>query len=275
MQIIGMKRVCKIFKAGSVCVCGQRGRGKDLLMSNVAFRQGTYISNISYGGDYIPLDFSKLDVKNLYKNLVTGEITPYEYPYPEGIDIFISDIGIYFPSQYCDKLNREYPTIPVFLGLSRQIARANVHLNTQYLGRAWDKYREQSDSYILCLGVFKPLLRLGIAIQKVRVYELYESCLRRVPPFSVPKPKVLANKEIKQAYEIEKARYDQQYGKVREYLVIYRHKSRYDDRHFKKLLARHEAIVEAKRLENNVDTHSDSGDTTVGIHTDNGFCTGA
>lgn len=238
MRIIGFKRVMRLFNRGSVCVCGQRGRGKDLLMSNVAVRQGVYVSNIDYGAERIPLDFSKLDVKNVYKDIVGGRVKRYVYPYPPKVDIFISDIGIHFPAQYCDRLNRDYPTLPTFLALSRQLGTdVNVHWNTQVLNRCWDKFREQSDTYVLALGVVKPLLRLGIVVQRIRVYELYDACIRRVPPFSVPAPKITASKEVKQAYEIEKARYDQQNGLVRDYLVIYRNKSKYDDKYFKQMFA--------------------------------------
>lgn len=264
MRICGIKRIKRLFDYGSVCVCGQRGRGKDLLMSNVAVRSRHYVSNIDYGNGYIPLDISKLEVNNTYKELVSGKTNTYIYPYPEKVDIYISDIGVYFPSQYCDKLNREYPTIPVFLALSRQLGNdVSVHWNCQYLGRCWDKFREQSDTYIYCLGVVKPFLRIGLAVQRLRVYELYESAVKRVPPFSVPKPKLSAKKEIKQAYEIEKARYDQQYGKVRDYLVIYRHKSNYDDRHFKTLLERCEETIEQKRAEVSFDTTCSCGADSI------------
>lgn len=238
MAIKGIKYAMKLFSRGSVCVCGQRGRGKDLLMSNVAVRQGTYVSNIYYGANHIPLDFGKLDVKNVYKDIVTGQVKRYVYPYPPKVDIFISDIGIHFPAQYCDRLNREFPSLPTFLALSRQLGSdVNVHWNTQVLNRCWDKFREQSDTYLLALGVFKPLLKIGIVVQRVREYELYDACIRRVPPFLLPPPKITASKEIKQAYEIEKYRYDQTNGRVREHVLIYRNKASYDDKHFKRMFA--------------------------------------
>lgn len=49
---MNFKKLIRLFEDGNVCVCGLRGRGKDLLMSNVAVRRGLdYISNIDYGGN--------------------------------------------------------------------------------------------------------------------------------------------------------------------------------------------------------------------------------
>ena len=237
MKICTLKRIRKLYHNGSVCVCGQRGTGKDLLMGNVAVRSPRYYANIDYGGNFCPIDFTKLDIQNDYTDLVNGNVKTYVYPYEQGVDLFVSDIGVYFPSQYCNELNKKYPRIPYFLALSRQLTKgASLHWNCQALPRCWDKFREQSDTYILTRGVFKPLLRLGLVIQRVRVYELYDSCVRRVPPFRLPKPSIASNKEIKQNYEIEKSRYEQTNGYVKDYLVVYRNKAKYDTYHFKTLL---------------------------------------
>lgn len=233
----GLKNVERLYRNGSVCVCGQRGMGKDMLQGNIAVRFGTYISNIDYGANFIPLDVKALDVKNGYQQLLTKNITPYHYPYPEGVPLFLSDIGVHLPCQYNDKLNREYSYLPTFLALSRQLTKgASLSWNSQDLRRCWDKFREQSDTYIQARGVCKPLLKYGIVIQRIRIYELYESAVRRVPPFRLPKPKVTASKEVKQAYEIEKERYNQVNGYVRDVTLIYRNKSKYDTYYFKTLL---------------------------------------
>lgn len=235
-MICGIKYAQRLFRQGSVNVTGMRGRGKDLLMSNVACRSRAYYSNIDYGGNYSPLRFSDLDILNDYSSLVSGDITPYKYPYEEGADIFISDIGVYFPAQYCNELNRKYARLPYFLALSRQLGQCNVHLNVQNLNRAWDKFREQSDIYVLCRHVFKPLLKLGVVVQKITIYDKYQSCVDRVVPFQIPKPSILSKKETKLQYEIEKQRYFQTYGDVKTITLVYRNKSQYNDRHFKALL---------------------------------------
>ena len=235
-MISGIEKIRKLYKQGSVCVCGQRGKGKDLLMSNVAVRSSRYYGNIDYGGNYTPIDLSVMNINNGYDDFIKGTTKRYVYPLDEGADIYLSDIGVYFPSTYNDRLDKSYPYVPYFLALSRQIANASVHWNCQDLGRAWLKFREQSETYILCRGVFKPLLRLGIVVQKVRIYELYDSCIKRVPPYRVPLPSIFSPKEVKNAYELDKARYEQTYGHVEEYLLVYRNKSTYDSRHFKTLL---------------------------------------
>ena len=235
-MIRGIKYMAKRFERGSVQICGQRGRGKDMLMGNIACRSQNYYSNVDYGGGYHPLDFADLDTHNHFTDLVEKRITPYKYPYIEGADIFISDIGIYFPSQYNSELDKKYPRLPQFLALSRQLANCNVHLNTQALGRAWIKFREQSDFFCLCRWICKPLLKFGIVIQKVTLYDRYSSCEQAVIPFCLPTPSILAPKEVKQQYEIEKQRYLQNYGEVTDVYLIYRNKSTYDTRYFKTLL---------------------------------------
>ena len=100
----GLSSVIKLFKSGNVLVCGLRGTGKDMLLSNVvARRKSPYVSNIDYrckSSEFISLDLNSLDIKNTYKNFVSGEVVPYSYPYPERSDIYISDAGVYFPSQF-------------------------------------------------------------------------------------------------------------------------------------------------------------------------------
>lgn len=241
-MIKGISYMRKVFSRGSVQICGQRGRGKDLLMSNVACRSNSYYGNVDYGGNYHPLDFDALDTHNNFSDLVERHITPYEYPYEEGADIYISDIGVYFPSQYDSLLDKKYPRLPQFLALSRQLGLCNVHLNTQALGRTWKKFREQSDIFCLCRGVFKPLVKHGIVIQKVTLYDRYSSCENAVIPFALPKPSILSPKEVKLNYEIEKQRYKQTYGEVTDVYLVYRNKSTYDTRFFKRLL-RGEDIV--------------------------------
>jgi hypothetical protein len=205
-------------------------------MGNVACRSRSYYSNINYGGNFHPLDFSSLDIRNSYSDLVEGRITPYRYPYEEKADIFISDIGVYFPSQYNNELDKKYPRLPLFLALSRQLGNVNVHTNTQAISRNWLKFREQSDCYILCRWVFKPLVKHGIVIQKITLYDNYDSCVKGVVPFRIPAPSIFAPKEAKLNYEIEKQRFIQNYGNVKDIIFVYRQKSSYDTRYFKTLL---------------------------------------
>ena len=232
-----IKKIIKLFQNGSVCVVGMRGRGKDLLFSNViARRKLPYVSNVDYGGKYNPFDVQSIDCGgNTYKNFLSGDIRYYKFPYPDHTDFYLSDIGVYFPSQYCNELNRDYKSIPIFAAISRHLGLASVHFNVQHLGRAWDKLREQSDTYILCRRCI--VLFHKFVIQWVRIYDKYESCLNRQPPFRVSAP-LFAKREFKQQLRIEAERYACQHGEIRSGLLFYINRGSYDSRIFKSLLER-------------------------------------
>lgn len=238
---MNMRKILKLFDSGNVCVVGLRGCGKDMLFANVvARRKQPYISNTDYHckkSPFMKLSFDRLNIKNNYKNFISGEIVPYDYPYPEKCDIYIGDCGIYLPSQYCNELNKLYPEFPAFYALSRHIADCNVHFNVQNLNRVWDKLREQSDIYIRttsCKVIHK------YVFQSVVVYDKYQSCVDRVEPFR-PTPCPLFGKEaraiVQQTNAEAKRRYFELYGNVKRYLLIYKNKSEYDTRLFKGVLS--------------------------------------
>lgn len=240
---MGLNKIIKIFEQGNVCVVGLRGCGKDMLFANViARRKKPYISNTDYNckrSCYIPLDFKKLDVKNNWQNFVDGDIIPYDYPYPQNCDTYIADCGIYLPSQYCNELNKKYPQFPVYYALSRHIANANVHFNVQNLNRVWDKLREQSDTYIRttsCKVVFNKWV-----IQKVVVYDKYQSCVDRVEPYEHIKMPLFATKEmtanLRQKDEELKRLFKENRGTVKKYTLVYKNLSKYDTRLFKGVLS--------------------------------------
>ena len=231
------QKIVRLFEDGNVCVCGLRGRGKDLLMANVVIRRNKeYVSNVDYGGDdqhhqFFPLDYDC--GKNIYKNFITGKVNKYVYPWCDGTDIYISDAGVYFPAQYCNELNRDYGYFATFMALSRHLGDCNVHFNAQNLNRVWDKIREQSDCYIManwCKVLFGK-----IVIQQVTLYELYDSALKRVPPFRLRRP--LLNADRRFQWETQKSQYDIAHGSIQRKLLIYLHKSNYNTRYFKELLS--------------------------------------
>ncbi len=231
---MGLRRIIRLFEDGNVCVTGLRGRGKDMLMANVAMRRKKpYVSNTNYGGQWLPFDPMDFDCgDNLYSNFIRGPIYFYEFPYPDGTDIYIGDCGIYFPAQYCNLLNRDYGCITTFMALSRHLGACNVHVNAQNLNRVWDKIREQSDTYITCnwCKVF-----FGWVFQTVTIYELYDSAVRRVPPFRVPRPWL--NRDRVMTWKLAKQQYDISYGSITRRLLIYRNRSNYNTRIFKEVLA--------------------------------------
>lgn len=168
----------------------------------------------------------------------------YVFPYPDDTDIYISDAGIYFPAQYCNELNKKYPHFATFQALTRQLGNCNFHINVQNLNRVWDKIREQSDTYILCLNCIV-LFKGKLVIQRIREYDLYESAVKRTPPLRLKTPRM--NKEAKATVNTTREKYRAEHGTIRNHILIYRNKSKYDTRYFKKLLADGEVILEERR----------------------------
>lgn len=233
------KKIIKMFETGNVCVTGLRGRGKDMLMSNVVVRRNLpYVCNVDYKGKrarykkFNPLDY---DTKNGFQNFIEGKLSPYEFPHEDGTDIYISDAGVYFPSQYCSDLNKKYGGLVSFMALSRHLGACNVHINVQNLNRCWDKIREQSDIYISCN---RCIVLFGFVFQLVTIYENYDSCVKRVPPFSMKRP--FLNPDRQQQWEIAYNNYRCSYGKVERRILFYRNKSKYDTRIFKSMLSQSE-----------------------------------
>ena len=230
---INFHRVRRLFARGNVCICGLRGRGKDMLMGNIACRsKRPYASNINYGGKYLPLSLSCVCVPDIYSNFISGDIEPYAYPYPDGTDIYISDAGVYLPCQFNDRLNRTYSGLSTFAALSRHVGNCNVHYNTQSLNRVWDKMREQSDQYIMVMGC--KVIFGKFVFQKVRIYEKYQSAVDSVPPLRLRSP--ILGSTGRTMVSIERQKYQIQYGKISSRTLFYINRSSYDTRYFKTLL---------------------------------------
>lgn len=228
------KKIIKLFEYGNVCVCGLRGTGKDLLTGNViARRRLQYVSNVDYGGLHNPFSYKGIDCgENTYENFITGKVKRYVYPYGDNVDVYLSDAGVYFPSQYCGDLNKRYQYMSVFQALSRHVGQCNFHFNAQNLNRVWDKIREQSDTYILCRSCW---YFHGIVLQRVTIYNRYQSAVDRQKPLYLPLP-LFANKEMKLQRKMEYARFEAQHGIIRTGILLYRNKSTYDTRLFKRML---------------------------------------
>lgn len=233
---MNIRKVIKLFKRGNCCITGLRGTGKDMLTSNVIIRRKKpYLSNVNYGGKYIPLDFKELDVGNSYDNFISSKINKFIYPY-EKCDVYVSDAGIYFPSQYNNQLDKKYEGLAEFQALSRHLGDSNFHINVQSLNRVWNKIREQSETYIRCNWC--KVLFSKLVIQKITIYEKYESCLNNVHPNRIKPPSLLAKKEVRQQYDFYRDNFNNTHGKIKSLLLIYINKSNYDTRRFKTLLAR-------------------------------------
>lgn len=233
------REIMNMFKSGNVCVTGERGSGKDMLMSNVCVRIGKpYVSNINYDGKhqfFKPLHLTDYDLKADCVSFIEGTLPKYTFPHADGTNIWISDCSVYFPNYQTLLLNKKYEGFVNFMALSRQLGECNVHVNAQNIGRIWEKIPEQCFRYIQTLGC----ICFGkLVIQRVRTYDMRESCERRIPP--MPKPRYGLSRKSnfeRQAYELQRLSYQAKYGTINEYTLIYINRSHYDTRRFKTILA--------------------------------------
>lgn len=233
ISLIKKRRFVKLFDEGNVIVSGLRGRGKDLAFCLVVnARKKDYISNIQYSKPSkrykrFPLDLKVWELAgNTYTDMITGEVKPYKYPYPDDIDYYISDAGIYFPSQYQAELCKKYKAAPMFQALSRHLGDCNVHCNVQNMPRLWDKIREQSDIYVR-MDKCKFLGKTKLFYLRAYVYTNQESCINAVVPprFGIGK----VGREAKYNFEIA-------HGKISKLGFFARLPYDYDSRRFKKIL---------------------------------------
>ena len=228
-RVLAWRFVKQCFYEGNVIVTGLRGRGKDVLFSLVVnSSKGKYISNVNYTADKRCIDFNVQDISvggNTFVNFLSGRLKPYKYPHEDGIDYFISDAGIYFPSQEFSKLNRVYPSLPIFQALSRHLGDCNFHCNVQNLNRLWDKIREQADSYLLCTKC-KVRLHKFVSLT-LFYYDRYQSCVDRVKPMK---------KRWGRVGKIEFDKFTASYGTIKKLKVWGILRYNFDSRRFKTLL---------------------------------------
>lgn len=228
-----MREIVKLFERGNVIVVGLKGTGKDTLMGNVAVRRNKpYVSNTYYGKGYNKFHPRLLFCGgNTFRNFINEDVLQYKYPFPDGTDIYIGDAGVYFPAHANAELDKEYGQIATFMALSRHLGDCSVHINCQNLNRIWLKLREMSDTYIMCMDI-KWVWK--IAIQRVRIYEVYDSAVKKVPPFRLPKP--LLSPERRFQWKVQKQNYDIAYGEIKSKLLIYWNRSKHNPRIFKEVL---------------------------------------
>lgn len=236
----GIDRIRKEYERRAVSVSGMVGSGKDMLTANVIERRKLpHISNCHYNSLTMPYQYEELSCgNNTYKDFVEGTLKKYDYPYFDGCDIYLSDCGIYFPSQYCNELNKAYKNLPTFMALTRQLGKCHVHFNAQNINRVWDKIREMADLYIYCrwIKVVRiPFTKKTIAFQMLTMYDKMESCVNRVKPCRVKKP-LLANREVRSQIEMYKDNFSNTHGSVKNRFLIYFNKAEYDSRFFKAML---------------------------------------
>lgn len=224
------------FKTGNVIVTGLKGTGKDILFQSVIkSRKTEYVSNTNYGGKFITFDKTYISTGgNKFTDFTNGTLKPYHYPLNDGTDIYIADAGVYFPSQYCNELNKMYAETPLFMALSRHLGNCSVHCNVQNLNRLWDKIREMSDTFIRCRRTRVYFRKF--AITKVTIYDKADSCLERREPF----PFFLSNKK---EIRMRKAEYKAKYGIIRKMTIFtVLPRKHYDTRVFKTMLEQGDSL---------------------------------
>lgn len=221
-----------LFKKGNVIVTGLRGCGKDMAFClAINHFKKNYISNVVYSSPKKKYKQFEFDAKvwelagNSYKDFVEGSVKKFEYPYPDGLDYYISDAGIYFPSQYQGELVKLYKGSPLFQALSRHIGDCNVHCNVQNLNRLWDKIREQSDIYVCMKGCHVFFKRF--ALLRGCIYETAEACEKRLVPPHYGLGKEGRNRRVM---------FETANGRIKSFWFFARIPYRYDDRRFKRLL---------------------------------------
>lgn len=236
--------ILRLFRDNSIQVAGSRGSGKDCLFNFVISRSKPqrykgqknkvfrYISQLDYavGKKHVErIPFDPCRQFNLGGNtssdFIEGKYRRYEYPYPDKIDYFISDVGVYFPSQEQSMLCRKYPSFPLFQALLRHLGDSNLHTNSQTFQRPWDKIREQFELYIYtkkCKVFFGKFVH-----QVMYVYERYDAACQHVKPFK---------RMLGRTARIERQKYLAQYGDIRRVSVWYKMKYKYNSRVFKEIL---------------------------------------
>lgn len=204
-------RLASWLKSGNALVFGYKGRGKDVLFQiGINSRGEKHYANMTYGKKTTIKSISDLSCgSNTFENFINDNIIPFTWPFEEHRDFYISDGGIFLPSQYDGLLSKKYPSLPIAYALSRQLSNMNIHANVQCLGRLWIKLREQADLFICAVGC----IWIGpfVAV-RTRFYEKYESAEKRLLPLKIPNAtlQLLTTQEVM----MMKAQYDATNGKI-------------------------------------------------------------
>lgn len=223
------RQVLRIQKKNNVIVFGHKGKGKDLIFQYfINKRKEPYYSNCDYGGEFRKDSLLNLSTDNDYNDFINDTIKIAKKDEDrEGLDTYISDGGVYLPSNHDTALHKRYKGMPIFYALSRHLYNSNVHVNVQNLERLWKALREQADYYIKANGVIKlPFL----LIVKACAYENYNDALQGLKPL---KKRILDKNESKTHLEIANS----SRGEIKPFFIIMLKKHiYYDTREFHKII---------------------------------------
>ena len=213
------RQLVDMFENENVMVYGKKGSGKDLITALVIYLRGEkHYSNIYYDENTEIRELSDLHCGgNTYEDFVDGTVKKFDPNFEDGFDFYISDGGIYLGCQYNKELNSKYPEMPIHFALRRHLYDSRIHINSQALGRPWDKLREQQSAFIHTL---KTTDCGDCLVVSAISYTRYESALECFPP-----------PEKENSYDIMRL------GQIREHKFLVRKDwIKYDTRHFKELL---------------------------------------
>lgn len=218
------------FRHCNTITFGPKGSGKDVVTDKVInHRKEVHYANIPYSKDeleHIITNFKEVSAPVDFNNLIRGDFKKEPHKFIEGADIYISDMGVYFPSYMDSILYKLYPSMPVLYALDRQLYSQNIHFNSQSLARGWKALREQADYFIYTKRTYSLPF---ILVTRVITYDRYDSAEKKLLPIKTR----LLNKYSKAEVDV----YNATNGNIRSGLV-FRLKSniKYDTRYFEKLL---------------------------------------
>ena len=227
----GKKALIECFSSANCIVFGLKGCGKDLIFNKVInARNENCYANIPYNKELCSVkdiqDFSVYP--NTFETILENNIVKIDKTNKESCDYYISDGGIFLPSQYSNTLIKKYPSLPIYYALNRHLTNSNIHINTQYLGRVWDKLREHAGYYIKAV---KTTNIFGFLITDFIIYDTYTSASAQMRPYKITG--LITHSESR----ANKEDFESKHGLVKEYKIIQRSKNVfYDSRYFHRLL---------------------------------------
>ena len=228
-------RIKSAFENGNVIVSGRKGFGKDVLFQAVInWRKSPYLSNLNYGREYNPFDIKDLELTpNTYHNFIKGDIQKVEKNERfEKTDIYISDGGVYLPSQADYLLHKTYPSLPITYALNRHLYNNGIHVNAQRIERIWKALREQADYFVLMRK--RPLKLPFFLVLFTTEYDRYESARQELQP--------MVNTLFNKYSKAEKNLFTANHGLVKNGLIIVPKWSlKYDSRAFHRIVYGYEA----------------------------------
>ena len=226
LNILNKFELKKFFNNSNVIVYGKKGSGKDILFNYITNTRRFYYSNIPYTNKNFEL-ITPNDLKlgnNTFINMLLNNTEKCNWTFKEKTDFFISDCGVYLPSQYDSILHKEYKGLPLFYALSRHIGLHNIHCNAQNLERIWKALREQADIYIKTLKTIKlPFL----LVVKYRIYDKYSSAINDI---RICKGSLLHTSDTIKVQ-------NSNVGLIKEkWIIVTKFNTKYNSRYFKDLL---------------------------------------